>query len=164
MTYEFTTNKVGSMKLKDFHGTTGNTLRLEGIDATISDANIIIGSVLDETLTDQIRLTVIATGFDDRDRSENPAANKLNSAQNGPGLLNSVQEKQDKEPVAPRWGSSSTGSYPSGRSSEADRKEEANTGYAGTRSGNAASDTARNNDYDNELTVPPWLRGKNKDN
>ena len=45
MTYEFTTNKVGSMKLKDFHGTTGNTLRLEGIDATISDANIIIGGI-----------------------------------------------------------------------------------------------------------------------
>jgi len=45
MTYEFTTNKVGSMKLQNFHGTTGNTLRLEGVDATISDANIIIGGI-----------------------------------------------------------------------------------------------------------------------
>ena len=45
MTYEFTTNKVGSMKLQNFNGTTGNTLRLEGVDATISDANIIIGGI-----------------------------------------------------------------------------------------------------------------------
>ena len=45
MIYEFTTNKVGSMKLQNFQGTTGNTLRLEGVDATISDANIIIGGI-----------------------------------------------------------------------------------------------------------------------
>ena len=28
------------------------------------DANIIFGAVIDETLNDEIRLTVIATGFD----------------------------------------------------------------------------------------------------
>jgi cell division protein FtsZ len=36
------------------------------------DANIIFGTVVDETMTDEIRITVIATGF------ENPAASKAN--------------------------------------------------------------------------------------
>lgn len=45
MTYEFTTDKVGSMKLQNFHGSTGHTFKLEGIDAQIADANIIIGGV-----------------------------------------------------------------------------------------------------------------------
>jgi cell division protein FtsZ len=35
-------------------------------DAADSDANIIFGAVLDETLKDQIKITVIATGFDKR--------------------------------------------------------------------------------------------------
>ena len=45
MTYEFTTDKVGSVKLNNFHHNTGQTLKLEGIDAQISDANIILGGV-----------------------------------------------------------------------------------------------------------------------
>lgn len=45
MQYEFTTNKVGSIKLQNFHGTTGNTLVLHGVDAQIQDANIIINGV-----------------------------------------------------------------------------------------------------------------------
>ncbi len=45
MTYEFTTDKVGSMKLQNFHFNNGETLKLEGIDAQIADANIIIGGV-----------------------------------------------------------------------------------------------------------------------
>lgn len=45
MNYEFTTDKVGSVKLQNFHGTTGKTFRIDGVDATISDANIIINGV-----------------------------------------------------------------------------------------------------------------------
>ena len=45
MTYEFTTDKVGSVKLNNFHHNTGQTLKLEGIDAQISDANIILDGV-----------------------------------------------------------------------------------------------------------------------
>jgi cell division protein FtsZ len=35
-------------------------------EAADSDANIIVGAVVDSSLTDEIRVTVIATGFDDR--------------------------------------------------------------------------------------------------
>ena len=45
MTYEFTTDKVGSVKLQNFHHEEGKTLKLEGIDAQISDANVILSGV-----------------------------------------------------------------------------------------------------------------------
>ena len=45
MTYEFTSDKVGSIKIQDFHHISGETLKLEGIDAQISDANIILSGV-----------------------------------------------------------------------------------------------------------------------
>ena len=45
MKYEFTTDKVGSMKLQNFGGMTGKTLKLEGVDAQISDADVIIGGI-----------------------------------------------------------------------------------------------------------------------
>lgn len=45
MTYEFTTDKVGSIKINNFHYNNGETLKLEGIDAQISDANIILGGI-----------------------------------------------------------------------------------------------------------------------
>ena len=45
MTYEFTADKVGMMKLNNFHGTSGNTFVIRGVDAQQSDANIIIGGV-----------------------------------------------------------------------------------------------------------------------
>ena len=45
MNYEFTTDKVGSMKLQDFHNTTGKTFKIEGVDAQIADANVVISGI-----------------------------------------------------------------------------------------------------------------------
>ena len=45
MTYEFTTNKVGSIKLQNFRHSAGKTFKIEGINAQISDANVIIGGI-----------------------------------------------------------------------------------------------------------------------
>lgn len=45
MTYEFTTGKVGKMTLRNFRMNSGTNFRIEGVDATISDANVIIGGV-----------------------------------------------------------------------------------------------------------------------
>ena len=45
MNYEFTTDKVGSVRLKEFRYTIGQTLRLDGVNAQIADANVIIGGV-----------------------------------------------------------------------------------------------------------------------
>ena len=45
MTYEFTTDKVGSMKLQNFHDNTGQTFKIDGVNAQISDANVILGGI-----------------------------------------------------------------------------------------------------------------------
>ena len=45
MTYEFTKDKVGSVKLNNFHHNPGETFKLEGINAQIADANIILSGV-----------------------------------------------------------------------------------------------------------------------
>ena len=45
MIYEFTTDKVGSMNLKYFHNDGGQNLKLEGVDAQISDAGVILGGI-----------------------------------------------------------------------------------------------------------------------
>jgi cell division protein FtsZ len=52
-------------------------------EAVDPDANIIVGAVIDETLTEEIRITVIATGFE----SENNA------------IANSLVEEPKKQPV-----------------------------------------------------------------
>lgn len=45
MNYEFTTDKVGSMKLKNFRHSTGNTFKIEGVDAQEPNANVVIGGI-----------------------------------------------------------------------------------------------------------------------
>lgn len=45
MTYEFTTDKVGSMKLQNFRHNTGQTFKIDGVNAQISDANVILGGI-----------------------------------------------------------------------------------------------------------------------
>lgn len=45
MTYEFTTDKVGSMKLQNFRHSVGQTFKIAGIDAQEPDANIIISGI-----------------------------------------------------------------------------------------------------------------------
>lgn len=45
MQYEFTTDKVGKMTLQNFRGSFGKIFTIHGVDAQISDANIIIGGV-----------------------------------------------------------------------------------------------------------------------
>ncbi len=44
MTYEFTTDKVGKVILNNFK-TAGKSFTIHGVDAQLSDANIIIGGV-----------------------------------------------------------------------------------------------------------------------
>lgn len=45
MAYEFTVAKVGSIKIKHFDGSYGVNLKFEGINAQITDANVIVGAM-----------------------------------------------------------------------------------------------------------------------
>jgi len=57
-------------------------------DAADSDANIIFGAVLDESMKDEVKITVIATGFDRRAEPANVTAATVASklASHGPDL------------------------------------------------------------------------------
>jgi len=52
-------------------------------EAAHEDAHIIFGAVIDETLQDEVRITVIATGFDDRAAAVAPARPQESSVQTG---------------------------------------------------------------------------------
>jgi cell division protein FtsZ len=68
--------------------TGGPNLTLREVDEAVSmaqsaadpDANIIFGSVVDEGLGDEVRITVIATGFQPREGDKRPAARPVQVA------------------------------------------------------------------------------------
>ncbi|MFC0313796.1 cell division protein FtsZ [Gordonia phosphorivorans] len=70
-------------------------------EAAHEDANIIFGTVIDDNLGDEVRVTVIAAGFDGgapRKRVDNPAA--ATSAAKAPGTVESAHSGQVSTPPA----------------------------------------------------------------
>ena len=65
------------------------------MEAANPEANIIFGAALDESCEDEIRVTVIATGFDDKKEEEPQNA----SATVKPGAFTAVSEKVKSTPV-----------------------------------------------------------------
>jgi cell division protein FtsZ len=53
-------------------------------EAAHEEANIIFGAVIDDKLQDEVRITVIATGFADRREASSPGANKVVEMPKGP--------------------------------------------------------------------------------
>ncbi len=77
------------------------------------DANIIFGTVLDDTMGDEIRITVIATGFDAKDGRVPERATDLSSAQSAarkrdnferPTFIRNRAERTGEKPVVIRMG------------------------------------------------------------
>ncbi|NCC68104.1 MAG: cell division protein FtsZ [Clostridia bacterium] len=62
------------------------------------DANIIFGATFDDTMDDEIRVTVIATGFDDGPVKHAPAESK--PAEKAPGLFTAASAMAQTEPAA----------------------------------------------------------------
>lgn len=80
------------------------------------DAEIIFGAVIDESLEDEIRITIIATGFDEETQQQNfegkaarstpaapPAAPKAPAAPQAPSVFNYIEDsaKDNAQPAAP---------------------------------------------------------------
>ena len=66
--------------------------------AADEDANIIFGAGIDESLGDTMRITVIATGFDEAQQAANAAAVQNTQTANGaPQPLNEVQGEQGQD-------------------------------------------------------------------
>jgi len=62
-------------------------------DAAASDANIIFGAVLDEAMKDEVKITVIATGFDKKNEASAIAA----ASAAGPVIAKAAQQMPDLE-------------------------------------------------------------------
>jgi cell division protein FtsZ len=58
------------------------------------DANIIFGAVIDESLTDEIRITVIATGFGEAREEKKPAPSHLANAANVASIAAAAQKNK----------------------------------------------------------------------
>jgi cell division protein FtsZ len=63
-------------------------------DAAASDANIIFGAVLDESMKDEVKITVIATGFDKKSEASSLAAT---ASASGPVIAKAAQQMPDLE-------------------------------------------------------------------
>jgi cell division protein FtsZ len=63
-------------------------------DAAASDANIIFGAVLDESMKDEVKITVIATGFDKKSEASALAAT---ASASGPVIAKAAQQMPDLE-------------------------------------------------------------------
>jgi len=71
-------------------------------EAAHPDANIIFGATFDNTLEDQIRVTVIATGFEDPNDSGRPASKEATTVEKASGLFTAAAAAQkEAEPAAP---------------------------------------------------------------
>ena len=70
-------------------------------EAAHPDANIIFGATFDDTMQDEIRVTVIATGFDEPDVQEGAPAAAVRPAAKPQGLFTSAAEKASAASAVP---------------------------------------------------------------
>lgn len=73
-------------------------------EAAHPDANIIFGAVIDETLTDEVRITVIATGFDTKARIDKERMERQLGAEQRPFVYRKLDRQATgpkKSPVSP---------------------------------------------------------------
>ena len=70
-------------------------------EAAHPDANIIFGATFDDSMQDEIRVTVIATGFDDSGVSAESAASAARPAARPQGLFSSAAEKASAASAVP---------------------------------------------------------------
>ena len=71
-------------------------------EAAHPDANIIFGATFDESMQDEIRVTVIATGFDEnKETAEIPAAQTVRPVSRPQGLFTSASEKASAASAVP---------------------------------------------------------------
>jgi cell division protein FtsZ len=64
-------------------------------DAADPDANIIFGAVIDEDIKDEIRITVIATGFEEKNKKNKPEDNNFKNRNLGNGFKNISDSKNE---------------------------------------------------------------------
>lgn len=67
-----------------------------------SDVNIIFGTSIDDTLGDQVKVTVIATGVESEDKKREPSRRPLNNPRAAFNNNQNKAEKTDEQPAKPK--------------------------------------------------------------
>jgi len=96
-----------------------NEATTQVFEAASPDANIIFGAVIDERMKDEVRVTIIATGFDDKSQAHAPATYAPPTR-----LQASALESSEKQAESESIFSSSASSKPSQVSVAFERSEE----------------------------------------
>jgi cell division protein FtsZ len=113
-------------------------------DSAHVEANIIFGAVIDDALGDEVRVTVIAAGFDGGQPKYKPA------------------EPRRAEPAAPSSPYAPAGSYPSQTGAAPGRSGGLNGGAppapAGRPGGFGAGNGHRSEEFSDELDIPDFLK------
>ncbi len=125
-------NITGGKDLSLFDVTEASNIITGAVD---KDANIIFGAVIDESLEDEIRVTVIATGFEGKGPVQGGRVVTGRPSYNAP--TRSISDPST--PTAPSYGGST----------ETEEKSSPSTGGGLFKSSMPSSDT----------DIPPWMRG-----
>lgn len=133
-------------------------------EASDPDANIIFGAGIDETLDNQARITVIATGFEKgrpqvRGRQISPTRNERGAAHRGDSGRN-LDESRYQQPYAPQSYDADDPSRTSRESSNPyyDKDDSRETAPPYGVSFNSGSQQQPKQNDEDDLDVPPFLR------
>lgn len=119
--------------------------------AADKDLNMIFGSIINESLKDEIMITVIATGFTDKESSSSPSSREGKSSPNS-------QAKSSREKII-------TGepSVHYGRQRQALEEQVSDNSLQWNKSKGLMGLTARDSEQpDNSLEIPTFLRNRNR--
>ncbi|CAN5125457.1 cell division protein FtsZ [soil metagenome] len=139
----------------------GNDLTMTEVDEAAKiisssadpDANIIFGATIDETMHDQIRITVVATGFDQtKQRLQQFVAPHYSRNQQQPEV------KEYNSPFVTQGTSSNT--YSNNQQEEAMRKDEPEQQQQQQQAGSQNQSPVRESEED-EWDIPAFLRQRN---
>lgn len=140
----------------------GNDLTMTEVDeaaklihsAVDPDANIIFGASIDETMHDQLRITVVATGFDS-------SRQQLADLVQRPHRVEPEPQQQDTPPIQSFFG----GNDPTNQNQNQNQSQNQSQNPATTAGQNAAPNPTpqdpKKDDEEDEWDIPAFLRQKN---
>jgi cell division protein FtsZ len=70
-------------------------------EAADPDANIIFGAIIDEAMSGEVKITVIATGFEQEKMERNKPKGMEQTTFSSQSLLNRAREREEPKPALP---------------------------------------------------------------
>lgn len=130
------------------------------------DAKIVFGAVIDENLKDEVKITVVATGFDNQAREAARQSRQKNDISYKPSsFLREEQKKEEPSSSKKSWFDIGRSKKEEGEEADNSKKEAAKNKVSSVRQAQeepASNNGNNDNDEDDELGVPAFIRKKMK--